>query len=80
MKWLVAIVFVEAAVEIFMHSEFFAWLRRIGRPFDCPWCLSVWIGWLAFGLIVIDLWWLMLPFAVARGANIIHEVYSTLRG
>jgi uncharacterized membrane protein len=81
MKWVVAIVAVEAVVEILIHSELFGWLRRLDIPlFNCAWCLSVWVAAGASILVLIDLWWLMVPFAVHRVANLFHEIYSRLRG
>ena len=81
MKWAVAIIAVETIVEILLHSELFAWLRRIPLPlFICGWCLSVWIAAVALGLIRVDLWWLMIPFALSRLSNVFHEFYERLRG
>jgi hypothetical protein len=72
---------VEAVVEILLHSELFAWLRKIGWPlFSCGWCLSVWIAAGAFGLILAGLWWLMIPLAVHRLSNAWHEIFGRLRG
>ena len=81
MKWLIAIVAVEAVVEILIHSELFGWLRRLNIPlFNCAWCLSVWIAAGAFGLIAVGLWWLMIPFAISRMSNLFHEIFSRVRG
>lgn len=79
MKWFVAIIAVEAIVEILMHSELFGWLRRLGRPFDCAWCLSLWVAGGAFGLVVTGLGWLLVPFAIQRLSNLFHEAYGLLR-
>jgi len=80
MKWVVAIVAVEAAVEILVHSPLFARLRRLGGPFDCGWCLSVWVAAAAFGLMILGLWWMMVPLAIARMSTVFHEMYGRLRG
>lgn len=80
MRWIVAIIAVEAAVEILIHSPLFVWLRRLGPSlFTCGWCLSVWVATGAFMLIIADLWWLMIPFALARMSNVFHEIYGILR-
>jgi len=80
MKWIIAAIAVEATVEILVHSSLFAWLRRLGLPlFDCGWCLSVWVAGVVFGLIVIGLWWVMIPLAISRLSNVFHDVYGLLR-
>ena len=79
MKWIIMIVAVEAVVEILMHSELFARLRRIGRPMDCPWCLSVWVAAGAYTMMMVGVGWALIPLAVHRLANIFHELYSRLR-
>lgn len=72
---------VEAVVEILLHSELFAWLRRPSLPlFGCGWCLSVWVAAGAFGLILAGLWWLMVPIAIHRLSNVFHEIFGLLRG
>jgi hypothetical protein len=78
-KWLITVIAVEAIVEILMHSELFAWLRR-AKPFTCAWCLSVWVAAGAFGLMVLGLWWMLIPFALARMSNLFHEVFGRIRG
>jgi hypothetical protein len=101
MKWVVALIAVEAVVEILVHSPLFGWLRRLAPQslvyiekynymkiqndhshplFECGWCLSVWIAAMAFGLIVIGLWWIMIPLAIARMSNVFHEIFMRLRG
>jgi len=81
MKWIVAVITVEAVVEILVHSPLFARLRRLAPPlFECGWCLSVWIAAVAFGLIVAGLCWVMIPFAIARMSNVFHETFMRLRG
>lgn len=80
MRWIVAIVAVEAVVEILVHSPIFAWLRRLASPlFECGWCLSVWVAGGAFVLVVLGLWWLMTPLAIARMSNVFHDAYGFLR-
>lgn len=87
MKWLVAVVAVEAVVEIILHSELFEWLRRLSKRteftaalFACGWCLSVWAGAVAVALVYFGLWWLMVPLAVSRASNFLHDAYGRLRG
>ena len=80
MKFIIAIIAVEAVVEILVHSPLFARLRRLGGPCDCGWCLSVWVAIAAFGLVAVGLWWIMIPLAVARMSNVFHEAFMRLRG
>ena len=81
MMWFVAVIAVEAVVEILLHSELFAWLRRSRIPlFTCGWCLSVWAAAGAFVLIVLGLGWLMIPLAIHRMSNVFHEMFGRLRG
>ena len=81
MRWIVAVITVEAVVEILVHSPLFARLRRLAPPlFECGWCLSVWIAVAAFGLVVAGLWWIMIPFVIARISNVFHEIFMRLRG
>jgi hypothetical protein len=44
-----------------------------GKLFECYWCLSVWVGILVTVIVVIDLWWLLLPFALSGGAILCVE-------
>lgn len=78
-KWVVAVVATEGMVEILMHSELFGWLRRAGKPTSCAWCLSVWIGTIASVLVVVGAWPVLLPIAVARASNVLHEIHGALR-
>ena len=82
MKYIVAIIAVEAIVEIFMHSALFANFRTwIGGKHElldvfvtCGWCLSVWVALLVFGLIYIGLWVVLIPLAIHRMSNFIHDI------
>ena len=81
MKFIIAIIAVEAVVEILVHSPLFAWLRRLAPPFfGCGWCLSVWVAGGAFILLILGLWWVMIPLAIARMSNVFHEIFGRLRG
>ena len=84
MKWIVVIIAVEAVVEILVHSELLDSVRPtrglLGKLFGCGWCLSVWVAAGACALVMLGLWWVLVPFAVARVANFTHEIYSRLRG
>jgi len=82
-------------VEIWHHSDLFAdWRDRISRwnatrftrwlseLLGCPWCLSVWIG-----FIVAGLWWseqtvvriIIMGFAASRLANALNDLTHLLR-
>lgn len=79
-NWLVIIVATEGIVEILVHSPLFAWLRKIGLPFfSCGWCLSVWVGGIAFLLFLSGMSWILVPFAVARMSNLFHEIFTRIR-
>jgi uncharacterized membrane protein len=84
MKWIIAVLAVEAIVEILIHSELLDSIRPtrglLGKLFGCGWCLSVWVAGLAFALVLTHLWFVLVPFAIARAANFTHEIYSRLRG
>ncbi|MFZ2148676.1 MAG: hypothetical protein WAV28_15785 [Sedimentisphaerales bacterium] len=81
MKWIIAAIAVEAVVEILIHSELFAWLRRLNIPlFNCAWCLSVWVATGAFILLLLGLWWLMIPLVISRMSNLFHEIFARVRG
>ena len=82
MKYLIAIIAVEAITEILLHSELFEWLRKalpkIGL-FDCGWCLSVWVAGLVFAIVLMGLEIVLLPIAIHRVSNYLHDVYGLLR-
>lgn len=46
---------------ILTQSDAFAWLQKLGRPFDCTRCMGAWVGW-AFAVTLPPLgvelpWW-----------------------
>ena len=87
MKWIVAIIAVEAIVEIFMGSALFeifrAWASKRHELLDvlmnCAWCISVWVAIFAFALIYIGLWWLLIPLAIHRMSNYLHDIDSLIK-
>ena len=52
--------------------------RFIADLLACPWCTSVWTGWIIVGLWFIPwLSWLVLGLAVSRVANVFHDIHVT---
>jgi hypothetical protein len=79
-KLILAAIAVEAVTEILIHSELFAWLRKLlPRLMTCGWCLSLWIAAGVWGLIVIDLWPPIIVLVIHRLSNLIHEIYGRVR-
>ena len=82
MKYIIAIIAVEAIVEIFMESSLFdnlrVWLSKkhwlIDEFVGCGWCISVWVALLVFGLIYIGLWVVLIPLAIHRMSNFIYDI------
>ena len=87
MKYLIAIIAVEAIVEIFMESALFEKFRsRIGNKhlflddlMNCSWCISVWVAGLVFVFVCIGLWWLLIPIAVHRASNYLHDIDGLIK-
>ena len=87
MKWLIAIIAVEAIVEIWLESPLFddarIWLcgkhKLLNEFITCGWCLSVWAAAIAFLLIYLGLWWLMIPIAIHRLSNLLHDIYGLMK-
>jgi len=87
MKWIIAIIAVEAIVEIFMESSLFdnfrVWIGGKHVLLDefvtCGWCLSVWVAGLVFVFVCIGLWWLFIPIAVHRVSNYLHDIDGLIR-
>ena len=87
MKWLVAIIAVEALVEIWLESALFDNPRKwigvksdiLGEFVTCGWCLSVWVARVVFIFVCIGLWWLFVPFAVHRVSNYLHDINGLVR-
>ena len=87
MKWIIAIIAVEAIVEIWLESPLFddirIWLGGKGKWLNeligCGWCLSVWIAGIAFALLYFGLWWILALFAVHRLANFVHDILMLIR-
>jgi len=82
MKYIIAIIAVEALVEIWLESALFDKLRiyiggkhwLLEELVTCGWCLSVWVAGVAFVFVCIGLWWLFIPFAVHRASNYLHDI------
>ena len=82
MKYLIAIIAVEAITEILLHSELFGWLRKVrwlNHLFDCGWCLSVWVAGLVFAIMLMGFEIVLLPIAIHRVSNYLHDIYGLLR-
>ena len=87
MKWIIAIIAVEAIVKIFMESSLFdnfrIWIGKKHALFDefvtCGWCVSVWVAIFAFALIYVGLWWLLIPLAVHRASNYLHDIDGLIK-
>jgi len=84
---LTAIIAVEGITEALLHSELFDkprdWLsiksRWLARLMSCGWCLSFWVSVFAILLMVFGLWYLLLPFAVQRFSNYLHDLYGIVK-
>ena len=82
MKYIIAIIAVEAIVKIWLESALFdnlrAWLSKKHRLIEefitCGWCLSVWVAGVVFVFVCIGLWWLFIPLAVHRASNYLHDI------
>lgn len=66
--WRVTSLFIreDGPLSIFMHIRSLA--RRagsLGAAFECPWCLSVWVGAICTGIVLTGYWWALLPFALS---------------
>ena len=87
MKYIIAIIAVEALVEIWLESALFDRLRiYIGSKgyyleefITCGWCISVWVAIIVFALIYYGLWWLLIPLAIHRASNYLHDLYGIVK-
>lgn len=66
--WRVTSLFIreDGPFAIFMHIR--SLTRRmgsVGAAFECPWCLSVWVGLICTGIVLMGYWWTLLPFALS---------------
>jgi hypothetical protein len=63
-------VYEDGPFGIFMHMRSLS--RRIGgefeRAFNCPLCLSIWVGAATAALALSIYWWVLLPFACSAVA------------
>lgn len=80
-------------VEIWHHSLLFAdwrsitemWDNKLGELLGCPWCLSVWIGFLCSGAMQLTSLQLIGPcvqivlygFAASRLANLCNDLFKS---
>lgn len=80
-------------VEIWHHSLLFAdwrsitemWDSKLGELLGCPWCLSVWIGFICCGALHLTSLSLIGPcveivlygFAVSRLANLCNDFFKS---
>ena len=86
-KYIIAIIAVEALVEIWLESALFDKLRiyiggkhwLLEELVTCGWCLSVWVAVGVFALIYIGLWWLLIPLAIHRASNYLHDIYGIVK-
>ena len=87
MKWILAIIAVEALTEIFIESELFRWFRRwMMKRSDlfyelatCGWCVSVWAAIIVFALLWYGLWWILAVLAIHRVSNFLHDIFGLLK-
>jgi hypothetical protein len=80
-------------VEIWHHSLLFAdwrsitemWDNKLGELLGCPWCLSVWVGFLCAGALHLTSVPLLGPcvtivlygFAASRLANLCNDLFKS---
>ena len=87
MKYILAIIAVEALTEIFVESALFdsfrVWLGRrhwlIDELVTCGWCVSVWAAIIVFALLWYGLWWILAVIAIHRVSNFLHDIFGLLK-
>ena len=86
MRWILAIICVEALTEILIHSSLIDNLRRplkkywfFREVFSCGWCLSLWAAIFVSFIILLGFEIVLIPLAIHRIANIFHDCYSLLK-
>lgn len=85
-RWILAVVAVEAIVEILIHGRPFEWLRKImeKREFtkeliSCGWCTSCYVAVFVCVIILLHYEILLVPFAIQRASNLFHFLFGILR-
>jgi hypothetical protein len=86
MKWVLGVVAVEALTEILIHGRPFEWFRKFMGKWDftkeliqCGWCLSAWIAFGVFGIIMAGWGIILIPFVIHRLSNVFHFGVMILR-
>ena len=86
MKWLIAIIAAEALVELLSNAEILDkprnFICKIGffkQLFECVYCLSIWIAFVVFGILLLHLEIILVPIFIHRVSNYLHSVYSFVR-
>jgi len=86
MKWLIAIIAVEGLTEILLHSALFdkprvflSRFRYFKKLFECGWCLSLWVGFFVFGILLLGLEIFLVPIVLHRLSNYLHAIYSLVK-
>ena len=95
LKYLLAILLIEALTNIVSKSEifkpirkfffnknkFFSWIHEL---LDCPYCTSVWVAWfVVLAFIVLDNFYVNLFFygiMLHRASNILHDLSDRING
>ncbi len=87
MKYLLAIIAVEALTQLICKAEIFdtprEWLSRCSffeRLLSCGYCVSVWSA--LFVIVLLMFWnytqWFILLLVLHRISNVLHDVYGVL--
>ena len=87
MKYILAIIAVEALTEIFVESPLFGSFRiwvagwhPLSDDFvTCGWCVSVWAAIIVFALHWYGLWWILAVIAIHRVSNFLHDIFGLLK-
>lgn len=83
---ILGVVATEALTEILIHAEPFDkprdWLMEkidfLHKLLSCGWCLSVWVALLVFAVILKGWWIVLVPIAIHRMSNYLHDAVEWL--
>jgi len=85
-RLILLVIAVEGLTEIILHSGLFAKprvflsrFRYFKKLFECGWCLSVWVGFFVFGILLLGLEIVLVPIVLHRGSNYLHVIYSFVK-